>query len=201
MTPLRIVPVLGLLLAGCATAPEAPPPGPPPARVFISPAGEPFRPEDAANTRPVERWRAQVDADKDGVVTREELAKDFDRFFTLLDLDKDDSLVGPELSRYEREIAPEILIGAGMPPPQAPRGSSSSRRRAVATSAREGAAMFGLLNDPQPVMSADADLNRRVTRAEFARKAGVVFGRLDRNGDGKLTVDELELPGTGGPGR
>ncbi|OJU07460.1 MAG: hypothetical protein BGN86_10650 [Caulobacterales bacterium 68-7] len=169
--------------------------------VFISPAGEPFRP-DAGSPPPVARWRAQVDADHDGVVTREELAKDFDRFFTLLDVEKDDSLIGPELTRYEREIAPEILIGAGMPPMQRPStGTSAKRRRAEAAAIRQGAAMFGLLNDPQPVMSADADLNRRVTRAEFARKAGLVFGRLDRNGDGKLTADELELPGAGGPGR
>jgi hypothetical protein len=57
-----------------------------------------------------------------------------------------------------------------------------------------GAAVFGLLNDAEPVSSADANLDGRVTKAEFLAAADRRFKRLDRKGDGKLTIDELPKP-------
>ncbi len=57
-----------------------------------------------------------------------------------------------------------------------------------------GAAVFGLLNDAEPVSSADSNLDGRVTRAEFLAAADRRFKRLDRNGDGKLTIEELPKP-------
>jgi len=57
-----------------------------------------------------------------------------------------------------------------------------------------GSAVFGLLNDAEPVTSADADLDGRVTKAEFLAAADRRFNRLDRNKDGKLTLEELPKP-------
>jgi Ca2+-binding EF-hand superfamily protein len=57
-----------------------------------------------------------------------------------------------------------------------------------------GAAVFGLLNDAEPVSSADANLDGRVTKAEFLAAADRRFKKLDRNGDGKLTIEELPRP-------
>ena len=57
-----------------------------------------------------------------------------------------------------------------------------------------GSAVFGLLNDAEPVSSADANLDGRITRAEFLAAADRRFKRLDRNGDGKLTIEELPKP-------
>ena len=54
-----------------------------------------------------------------------------------------------------------------------------------------GAAAYGLLADPEPVSSADSNLDGRVTRTEFLDAADRRFRRLDRKGDGKLTMDEL----------
>ena len=63
----------------------------------------------------------------------------------------------------------------------------------------QGAARFGLLNDPQPIMSADYDLSRRVTRSEYERKARELFADLDRDGDGVIRFQDLPPP-RGRPG-
>jgi hypothetical protein len=60
-----------------------------------------------------------------------------------------------------------------------------------------GAAAYSLLNDPEPVLSADYDLSHRITLAEFDRKASEVFDLLDRNHDGKLDAAELTPPQRG----
>ncbi|MFL5296875.1 MAG: hypothetical protein ACJ798_10890 [Phenylobacterium sp.] len=57
-----------------------------------------------------------------------------------------------------------------------------------------GAAAYALLNDAEPVSGADADLNGRITRAEFQAAADRRFKRLDRDGDGKLVLAELPRP-------
>jgi EF hand len=57
----------------------------------------------------------------------------------------------------------------------------------------EGAAAYGLLAEAEPVMAADADLDGRVTKAEFLAAADRRFKRLDKRGDGKLTLDELPM--------
>jgi len=57
----------------------------------------------------------------------------------------------------------------------------------------EGAAAYGLLAEPEPVMAADTDLDGRITKAEFLDAADRRFKRLDKKGDGKLTLDELPM--------
>jgi hypothetical protein len=54
-----------------------------------------------------------------------------------------------------------------------------------------GAAAYGFFGDAEPVTAADTNLDGRVTRAEFLAAADRRFKRLDRRGDGKLTLDEL----------
>ncbi|UAK25149.1 EF-hand domain-containing protein [Sphingomonas nostoxanthinifaciens] len=61
-----------------------------------------------------------------------------------------------------------------------------------------GAARFGYLALPEPVIAADTDMNRAVTMREFQAAAQRRFGLLDVNGDGVLT--QAELPRLGGPG-
>ena len=55
----------------------------------------------------------------------------------------------------------------------------------------EGAGRYSFINIPEPVISADADLNRGVSRAEFVAAAGRRFTMLDTNHDGRLTRAEL----------
>jgi Ca2+-binding EF-hand superfamily protein len=54
-----------------------------------------------------------------------------------------------------------------------------------------GAGRYSFLNIPEPVISADADLNRGVSLREFTAAAGQRFAMLDANHDGRLTRDEL----------
>ncbi|MDB5693035.1 MAG: hypothetical protein JWO81_2098, partial [Alphaproteobacteria bacterium] len=61
----------------------------------------------------------------------------------------------------------------------------------------EGRGMGGLLNLPEPVMAADADMNRGVSAAEFRHAADQRFLILDLNRDGKITPDEIRSRGRG----
>lgn len=184
-----------------------PPPGadgPGPAgreQVFISPAGEPFR-ADAGQPYPVAAWFAGADADHDGVLTREEFVADALRFFDRLDTDRSGVLDGFEVAAYERTIAPEIVQalapqarGGGGPPggrggPGGARGGGRGGPRGMGAML-QGAAPYSLLAEPQPVMAADADFNRRITRDEAARAAQTRFKLLDVGGAGRLILSEL----------
>ena len=56
----------------------------------------------------------------------------------------------------------------------------------------KGAGRFGLLNIPEPVMSADGDLNRGISAAEFQNAATSRFVLLDTDHNGTLSLDELQ---------
>ncbi len=196
---------LAALWTSAAVASAAPPPGPPPGcepqggdlEIFISPSGEPFR-----GVGGLAAWFRGADADADGLVTLAEFEADAVRMFGLLDTDQNGSIDGFETQAYEREVVPEIRsLGGARPPPGAGRGPGAEgerpRRpmlgmgRASPPVRREGAARFGLLNEPHPVRGADADLSGRVSLEEWRKAAARRFGLLDQDGDGVLTPDSL----------
>ncbi len=215
-----IIASIVLVLANPAGA-QAPPPGPGPAAyrapapIFISPMGEPFR--EGSTAAGLERWFAGADRDGDRSIALAELTGDAARFFALLDSDGNGELGPVEINRYEREIAPEIQLGAwagrrGLGrrggdwrrhdpdrPEQGGRGPAGRRRSGGSfseygdTTGLQGAGRYGLINLPEPVMDADSDLNRGVSREEFASAAGRRFLMLDTGRDGRLTLDELQL--------
>jgi hypothetical protein len=103
-----------------------------------------------------------------------------------------------------RDGAQLILVqGTGMPPGgQGPTPGQEgahgplpglNAQRPKPAEPLEGAAAYGLLREPEPVSAADTDLDGRVTKAEFLAAADRRFKRLDKNGDGKLTPDELPM--------
>lgn len=219
MTPSKALLVLAAVLAPLSAAsaqswlgrPKAGgPEGPGPARtaLFISPCGEPFRVE-APTPYPVATWFARVDANKDGALDKAELRADAAQFFKVLDLDKDGVVAGVEVSNYEMNIVPEIL---GMFRAEADQGriflaqldentevvrdpmkGRIQERGAVRDPGlgMEGAAGFTFLQEPQPVSASDGNFDRRITAAEFANAADRRFRLLDRNDDGRLTLEEL----------
>lgn len=191
--------------------PEAPPPpGPPPLQVFISPAGEPFHAEPG-QPYPVADWFSRADTNHDGALSRDEFVADSLAFFDRLDTDRDHIVDGFEVGDYERNVAPEITgllprrdrPEGGRPPiatlpsrademwgalpPMPMKGKPKPRPR------RQGAAQYGLLNEPHPVRGADADLDQRVSRAEAEAAARRRFDLLDADHDGRLTLAELPL--------
>ena len=201
-----------VFLAAAAAPQQAPQPAAGPT-LFVSPMGEPFR--APSREAALELWFAGADSDGDGALGADEVRRDAERFFASLETDKDGEIDPPEMTRYESEIAPEIRLGRG---PMTRREIVRMRREEENEAARnmvlpgfrhirggdryggseefEGAGRYGLINMPQPVMAADADLNRGVSAAEFSAAAGARFLMLDTDRNGKLTRAELiaQLP-------
>jgi hypothetical protein len=165
--------------------------------LFLSPAGEPFH-ADAGKPYPVAVWFAQADADHDGKLTRDEFRADFARFFSVLDQNHDGVIDGLELQRYEQQVAPEVLprlaqVQGGRP---GERGGPGERKLAEPPTRRggpdyDGAPAYSLLNVSEPVASADADFDGRITLDEFQRTADRRFDALDKDRKGYLTLDTL----------
>ncbi len=57
-----------------------------------------------------------------------------------------------------------------------------------------GAARYSLINEPEPISAADADLDGKVTLAEWMTMTDRRFTKLDRLKTGKLTRDSLLHP-------
>jgi hypothetical protein len=160
---------------------------PPREQVFISPSGEPFR-APLGDAYPVGAWFARADTDQDGALSAEEFIADQLAFFERLDTGKDGVVDGFETGEYEKTIAPEVTAD-----PTAPR-----RRRGWMFGMGErprpqlrGAAHYGLINDPLPVRTPDADFDYRVTRDELLAAAHRRFDLLDKDNDGRITLAEL----------
>jgi hypothetical protein len=200
---LLLPPLAMLLTAAVAQAAPTPPVPcpPPPARVFIAPMGEPFR-SPAGGPDPVAAWFAGADTNGDGKLTLAEMAADADRFFTTLDLNGNGEIAPAEVADYENRIAPEIRLyqprpwpgsgpyGDGRRNPREPRARKNPKG-GDDYSGELGAGRLSWLNIPEPVASADGDLNRGVSRAEFRSAAIARFALLDRTNAKVLTLATL----------
>lgn len=77
----------------------------------------------------------------------------------------------------------------------------SSRSPSRSFAGKQGAARFGYLDFPEPVMSADRNMNRGVDVGEFTSAADERFKLLDTKGNGKIAKSDLpRLNQRGGPG-
>ncbi|MEO6341420.1 MAG: EF-hand domain-containing protein [Caulobacteraceae bacterium] len=181
--------------------------GPRQVNLFISPAGQPFRGKPG-EPYPVTTWFAAADRDHDGRLSREEFRQDADGFFRILDANHDGVIDGFEVADYERVIAPEILprlgglrAGEGMDlrlDKDRGRGGfdggdgGGRQQRAVASDRMlQGAGLFGLVADPEPVSAADADLSGKITAEEWRLITDRRFTALDKTSLGYLTLDLL----------
>lgn len=156
---------------------------------FIAPSGQPFR-AGPNRAPPVEQWFAQADADHDGAVTRDEFVADSQHFFEFLDVDHDGMINGPENTRYETRVAPEITVGGPDPFPVQQRSVDGTPVRSR-TRPLDGAARFSFFNEPQPVRVADTNLDWQVSVGEWLAASQRRFATLDVNHDGRLTLAEL----------
>ncbi len=175
-------------------------------QLFISPAGEPFRAPPGV-PYPVKAWFDGADANHDGALSRDEFVADSLRFFAVVDADHNGVIDGFEVSAYETRIAPEIIGGAapsmrrgpmglgqmgGMDgPPQSDGGDDAPRKRPQGTNMLQGAALFGLIAEPEPVMAQDGNFDRRITKDEATKAAKTRFALLDTDKDGVLKFEEL----------
>lgn len=160
--------------------------------VFISPMGEPFR-SNPGDPYPLVAWFRQADANKDGKLDQAEFRADAERFFHKLDVNGDGVVDDPEISHYERVIAPEINGGvldatAGL---DAKDAQGNSVKVKEDTGEYQGAAAMSLLNDPEPVRSADRTISGRIKLSDFLARADHNFVALDSDGRGYLTIEGL----------
>jgi len=213
------VAVLTLLIPLAAVAQTVPPPAQPgatspprarPGALFIAPSGEPFR-AAAGEPYPVAAWFARADADHDGKLTRGEFRRDALTYFPTLDQNGDGTVDAREITRYEEELVPEVRVGFGggggyRAPVQSayqdgePGGGrvegfapieKASRALRKLPELPRGAGRYGLINSPQPVISVDTDLNRRITAQEMGAAADRRFTLLDPDSRGFLSLATL----------
>lgn len=204
--------ILALLAIPTLALAQAPPPGPaqpppPPRLMFLSPSGEPFRPL-AGGGEAFDVWFARADANHDGRIDRAEFRADAQAFFKLLDANGDGVIDGFEVSAYEHKIAPELISEVEFrafgsqrerwedPPPK--RGGKNGGRggdaqRPIDHRPPEAGSLghTSLLGEPEPVSGADADMDGKVTAAEWLRSADRRFDLLDDKHVGYLTRDAL----------
>lgn len=173
-------------------------------QVFFSPSGQPFR-APPGQPYPVVDWFNAADTNHDGKISHDEFVADAMKFFAVLDVNHDGYINSPENTRYENQIAPEILRID--PRIQQPTNYTSKPDSDMDPSASDdqggssgndkyfkqiqGASQYGLIDEPQPIRAADANFDFRVSKDEWLAATNQRFNILDRNGDGFLTLDEL----------
>ena len=160
--------------------------------MFISPMGEPFRPK-ARDDDALADWFAQADKNHDGRLTLDEMQADAERFFAQLDIAHDGEIDPDDITRYETAVAPEVTSGSSFG--MMPGGKGSGHRAGFIRGfddQHQGAGRFGLLDLPEPVVSADSNFNRGVSLAEFRQAAAQRFMALDLDHHGYLTLPLLE---------
>lgn len=175
---------------------------------FVSPMGEPFR-SRSVDDDPFARWFHQADSNRDGIITAVEMGADAARFFRALDSDGDGVIDSEEIMFYEQDIAPEVQVnsnwklsrdeaaakrasGEDRKPGRRERRQAGNTIDGYRIDGLQGAARYGLLNLPQPVVGADADFNRKITLNEFSRAASYRFQLLDTESTGGLTLPQLK---------
>ena len=176
-------------------------------RSFMSPMGEPFFGRTPGEDG-LSAWFRQADTNHDGFITVDEMKADAQRFFDTLDTDHDGEIGPDEISHYEDVIAPQVgnpsfhdaqpvAASAGVQSASPRRGGKRHRsgggfRGGFGGDDETSAGRYGLLQIPEPVMSADADFNRGVSADEFSNAAVQRFGLLDVSRTGQLSLPELQ---------
>jgi hypothetical protein len=85
----------------------------------------------------------------------------------------------------------DLSLGSGSEEraPRIGQGPRSGGRELAGDRRPEGAGVYGLLNEPEPVAAADTQFNSRITPEEFRAAADRRFAVLDSKGLGYLTLE------------
>jgi len=195
----------------------------PPVKLFISPSGEPFRGDHGLATwfagadaghdgsltyaefeADAMRWLKVLDANHDGLIDGFEIhayEKEMVPEIGANDLlENQGPLGGPRAGGGGRRGGGDGGRRGGSGGPGGGGGQTSAAPDIpafpgqVRGAGREGAARYGLLNEPEPVANADSDVDGRVSLAEWKVATKRRFDRLDRAKAGKLILSDLILP-------
>jgi hypothetical protein len=164
---------LALILVAAPLAGLAAPKPPRPDPIFITPSGETIHPTTAAPDA-FATWFDRLDQRHEGHIDRAEFRADAEQFFHKLDVNGDGAIDGFEIAAYEKSVAADLdIAGQGFA-----FGSSENT--------------ISLLSDPEPVSSADLNLNAHITLAEWLNVADRRFDMLDAKHQGFLTRESLD---------
>ncbi len=153
------------------------------AHLFISPAGRPYR-SAPGQPYPVVVWFKAADADHDGKLDKAEFRADAEAFYRVLDRNGDGLVTDDEIAFYETTLVPELGASG-----QAAESDTSDKTKFG--SDLQGAAPYALINDAEPVRSADDSFIGRLTLKAFLARADHNFDVLDEGQHGYLTLEGL----------
>lgn len=216
MRVLPIVVPLILTLSACGGPPggDRPEPGQRPGGdgaaslpLLASPNGEPLGRAVCADALTV--WLGRADANHDGLVDRAEFLADAQALFVRMDRDQDGFVTPDELQALRMPFVtrpdgdePARRPGPGGGPAgggagpggggRGPGGGGPGGMGGMGAPTGGGNRAPGGGDRPiDPVMTADSNLDFKVSAAEFAARAGEEFARLDGNADQRLGLDEV----------
>lgn len=184
VTVLAIVSVLAV--SGCNRPRLAYSAGPP-----VAVSGEPLLFVSGESCSEAQgQWFNRADANRDGVVDLAEAKADAARFFAAVDADRNGFVTPVELTEYRvKTYPPEYRRAISNPmPPTSPPATTPGGTEIPDPELRR------FLLTPVTtdlVMSADTDLDFRVTLPEIQAKLAERGAKLDGNGDGALSLSEI----------
>ena len=201
-----MIPALFLGVTGCSSSKQAGVQAQAKARyllhtsgpVLYSPNGEPL--SGGVLGRPgcfdaVAAWFARVDANRDGQIDRPEFMADARVQFLRMDLDGDNSIYPSELLTFRGSFQGPAPHNAAMPSPAEAFAADRDKLKALGLWPKDDAdtdeKTKKLQDYSDPVMTADNNLDFRVTLDEFTALAQDNFKGLDLNHDNKLERYEV----------
>jgi hypothetical protein len=148
---------------------------------------------------------AQMDANKDGAITREEIAtqqaeqrKDMqDKMFAKMDANQDGAISKDEFDAHHKDMAGHMMMmemdapDMPMPPPPPGMMAPDGPRKMVIIQKFVGGP-GSMMGDGRMFDAADANKDGKVTEAEALTSGLARFDRADANKDGKITPDERQ---------
>jgi Ca2+-binding EF-hand superfamily protein len=159
-----------------------------------------------------------ADLNKDGVIDQSEFQQSRDKWFADLDSNKDGFVTADELKAFGEKMHAEW---AKKHADQADKADANKKHGEISKAEfdAEGSKLFARLDDngdgkiaanemPQRHWARfggrmfdrmDADKDGKVTKAEFEAAGDKFFQRLDKNGDGIIEKDEMQKPHGGQP--
>ena len=194
------------VLGACSSDPKGPPPP------TFSPNGEPLLPPQYSQNceEAIDQWFDRLDTGHTGGISHAVLLADAERQYKLMDLRHDGRVTAAELSQYRLKVMGGHYLSVSTPSEQVRIGRGSDDearpgdrldepvdddrpRRRHDEDKRPVDAYAALVSDqPDPVMSADTDLDGSVTWDEFRSLVSQNFADFDRDHTGVITKSEVE---------
>jgi len=161
--------------------------------LFISPSGQPFR-SKAGEPYPVVAWFNKTDTNHDGKIDREEFRAEAKAFFDMMNLRKNGVIDDEIIDAYEKRVVPEIINANIQQPGVVSTDTPSYSSPTDYKTKRQGAAQFGLLNNAEPLRSADHSFRGLIQLKDMLAQADQNFDELDYDHKGYLTLEDLPRP-------